>query len=196
MALRAVLIDLDGTLWDSAPWFAYLLSPEDAAERRRLAGALCDPAAGLRAASLIAERYTKSRFAAACTDEASRLALYPGASDVLQRLHEHVRLGVVTNLPGWIASPMLAAQGIDELFTHVQTAQRGVPPKPHPAGITRAATGLGVDTTEVVYLGDSRADSTAAARAGVSFLWASWGYDTIAEPVTSATSWMDVGALA
>ncbi|MGY1728360.1 HAD family hydrolase [Geodermatophilus sp. SYSU D01062] len=196
MAVSALLIDLDGTLWDSAPWYAYLLEPEDRRRRQQLTERLCDPSAGLRAATLLSEWYSRDAFAAACTRKASRLRLYPGADEALRRLHRRLPLGVVTSLPAWMASPMLAAQGLDDLMAVVQTAQRGVPAKPRPAGINRAVAKLGIPPAEVVYLGDSQTDLEAATAAAVSFLWAGWGYGKICPPVDQAASWFDVGELA
>ena len=196
MAVSALLIDLDGTLWDSAPWYAHLLEPENRRRRERLTEQLCDPSAGLRAAPLLRERYGRDGFSRACTEQASRLRVYPGAGEVLRQMHRRVALGVVTSLPGWMADPMLTAHGLDDLFAVVQTARWGMPPKPHPAGIDRAVTALGVPSAEVVYLGDSQTDLAAANAATVSFLWAAWGYDKIHAPVDRAASWMNVGEIA
>jgi HAD superfamily hydrolase (TIGR01509 family) len=196
MAVSVLLIDLDGTLWDSAPWYAHLLEPENRRRRERLTEQLCDPSAGLRAAPLLRERYGRDGFSAACTEHAPRLHVYPGAAEVLRRMHRRVALGVVTSLPGWMANPMLAAHGLDDLFEVVQTARWGLPPKPHPAGIDRAVAALGVPPAEAVYLGDSQTDLAAAKAAKVSFLWAAWGYDKIVTPVDRAPSWMSVGEIA
>ncbi|MBM7804203.1 HAD superfamily hydrolase (TIGR01509 family) [Geodermatophilus bullaregiensis] len=196
MAVSALLIDLDGTLWDSAPWYASLLEPDDRRRRQRLAEQLRDSSAGLRAAPLLRERYSAAGFTTACMQRGARLRLYPGAEEVLRRLRRRIALGVVTSLPGWMTHPMLAAHGLDDLFTVVQTAKWGVPSKPHPAGIRHAVAALAVPPADVVYLGDARTDLAAAMAAPVPFRWAAWGYDEILTPVDRASSWMDVGELA
>ncbi len=195
MAVEAVLVDLDGTVWDSAPWFARLLAPQDRAERERLTTALRNPVGGLRAAALVSQHYSQARFAKACSDATADLSLYDSAAEVLHDLHRRVSLGVVSNLPAWIARPMLSGHRLENLFQTIQTARRGVPAKPHPAGVRRGVEALRVPPTDAVYVGDTRADLAAAAGAAVPFLWASWGYDQL-DGVVGATSWMDVGALA
>ena len=195
MAVAAILIDLDGTLWDSAQWYAALLAPTDTTERTRLTRGLRDPAGGLRAAQLLSERYSAGAFARACDDAAASLAVYQDAVAVLGRLQQKVSLGVVTNLPGWIARPMLKAQGLLDHFSVIQTARRGVPPKPHPAGVERAVAVLDVPPGAAVYIGDTGADRIAAEAAGVAFIWAGWGYDQVADDYIAAERWTDVEAL-
>ncbi len=169
-------MDLDGTLWDSAPWYAGLLAPGSAAERDTLANRLRNAAGGPSAAVLLRQRYTPARFAQAAHDAAHRLHLYESARDTLKQLADEFVLGVVTSLPRWMAGPMLDSLDLIDHFSVIQTAAWRVPAKPHPATLNLALATLGVPSRHAAYIGDTDADAKAAARAGVTFIGAGWGY--------------------
>jgi phosphoglycolate phosphatase len=195
VAVAAVLIDLDGTLWDSAPWFARLLAPTDRGEQHRLALALSDQSGGLRAAQQIKERFTQSAFGRVCRSEAASLLIYPSGPDTLRELEVRVRLGVVTNLPAWIARPMLDAIGLLDAFTVVQCAAWGVRPKPSPATLLLAQRQLVVPAADVLYVGDTQSDHAAATAARMTFVYASWGYENIVDAPLQIDDWSQLLAL-
>lgn len=161
VATNAVIVDLDGTVWDSAPWYAEItagrtpLSP--------VAKALRDK--GVSHASF-AER-TRREVA----------PLYDGIADALNVLDASgVLLGVATNLPGWVAKPMLSAHGLDGLFRAVVCYEDTRRHKPAPEPLIRCATLLRLKPESCVYVGDDVKDAVAAHAAGMRFLWAAWGY--------------------
>jgi HAD superfamily hydrolase (TIGR01549 family) len=197
MAGRTLLVDLDGTVWDSAPWFADLASPSDRVGADEITIGLRTSNAGMNAAKLIDQSIGKARFARACREQGSSLHLYDGCTDVLDRLSaDGVELGVVTSLPGWMAKPMLAVAGIDDLFAYVQCAQRGVPAKPNPIGLRLAMSALGSDPRDTTYVGDALTDAGAARAADVAFIWASWGYGhSVANGDAAASAWSRVADL-
>jgi HAD superfamily hydrolase (TIGR01549 family) len=196
MAISALLVDLDGTLWDSAPWLASLLAEGDEGVAGQLTSDLRNPEGGVRAANVVKERMTPAGFATACERSETILNLYPGASESLERCSQHVPLGVVTSLPAWMVEPMLKKVELDSTFEVVQCARWGMPSKPHPAGINRVIAQLGVDCGEAVYMGDTEVDRLAAEAAQVSFYWAGWGYGSIdAAGVQCLSSWRDLEAL-
>lgn len=176
MALATVLIDLDGTLWDSAPWYAALLAPGDARECAKLTAGFRDAAGGPRAATLLKQKYTAAAFGRAAHAEARALRLYTGAQKTLCGLSKQVVLGVVTSLPGWMARPMLEAVDLADRFEVIQTAAWRVPAKPHPASLNLALEAIGRSAATAAYVGDSDTDAKAASRAGMSFVGAGWGY--------------------
>ena len=182
MAVDVVLVDLDGTVWDGAPWYATLLAPDDGADHMRLTSGLRDAAGGLRAASLLKARYTPARFAQASRANAAQLHMYDSARETLEQLADDAALGVVTSLPAWMARPMLEALELTQLFDVIQTAQWRVPAKPHPAALNRALASLGHTNRGATYIGDSKTDADAATRAGMSFIGAGWGYGALEGP--------------
>ena len=94
-------------------------------------------------------------------------------------------MGAVTNLPGWLVTPMTEATGIDEYFEVVVTPRPGVPAKPQPHGIRRALREMGREAgPHTWFVGDGVADAKAAKAAAVRFAWVSYGYETTAPPDT------------
>ncbi len=74
-----------------------------------------------------------------------------------------------------------------EHFQIIQTRHESPQPKPHPDGLLKIISELGVDPDEVVYIGDALIDGTAAKRAGIEF----WG---VATGETSASKLSEAGA--
>lgn len=177
MARRAFLFDLDGTLWDSHPWYAKVASSDEPERVQAVLGSLQSgrPAATvLRACGL-----TGATFERACRLDGDALRLYPGVRETLATLaRRSAPTAVVTNLPAWIAGPMLRATGIDRFFETVVYYARHRRPKPAPDSLVAAITelGLSVDAGGVWYVGDAEGDSQAAKAAGVQFAWVSYGY--------------------
>ncbi len=173
MAADAVLVDLDGTVWDSWPWYARCIGGTREASVARAEAAL---RSGSPVANLLRGAGGERRFGNWCRNQGSELAVYADAAKTLTRLRQRGRpLGAVTNLPGWIALPMLDGVGLATVFGAVVTYLR--PPKPQPRCLLQALHVLDVlPSPRVWYVGDTDVDREAARRAGVSFAWASWGY--------------------
>lgn len=174
MAATALLFDLDGTIWDSFPCYgaalcAALRSTRDAVVARLRSG---------ENAVRLAQRAGLSdlRFTNLCRRAIAELRVYPGVLETLKEVHaEGIPLGVVTNIPQRLILPMLSHVGLDEYFASVICAAG----KPSANGIFRALAQVGVNADErVFYVGDLLTDAQAAARAGVSFAWAAYGYGT------------------
>jgi phosphoglycolate phosphatase len=108
----------------------------------------------------------------------SSLALYDGIERVLQEYSDRdVPLGVCTSLPGSIALPLLEAAELYAFFGGVAHAGNCPARKPHPDGILRVLSNLGVQPSpSVFYVGDRDVDSRTAANAQISFAWAAYGY--------------------
>jgi phosphoglycolate phosphatase len=127
------------------------------------------------------------------------LVVHDGVRETLAGLRERgVGLAAVTNLPHWIASPMLASAGLGGLLAVVVGASRSRRGKPHPDPLWAALTSLGIEATpNSWYVGDMSDDQQAAASAGLSFAWAGYATDMPAPPGSDATlaRFADVGAL-
>ena len=177
MAARALIFDLDGTIWDSASWFAHALAIETGGPiepfERLLRGT------GNIVAEISRTGIGRRSFLRGAFDRLGPPKVYPAARSTLDQLGiAGERLGVVTSLPGSIALPMLVACELEDAFGTIVHAGRCRTPKPHPRGIHMALQELGVNATpESFYVGDRLVDAEAADRAGVSFLWVSHGYE-------------------
>lgn len=188
MAPPAVIFDLDGTLWDSYPFYARLLDLDVGVPPEQTTTQLIH---GTSIVSLIG-RYavSRSRFKRLAMDAARDLALYPGVPEVLSQLKaQGSRLAVLTNLPGeMIALPLLHAKGLLRFFNKVVHAGNCRGRKPRPDGLYLALDTLGVAANrKAFYVGDRASDAEAASRAGLSFAWAAYGYDKQKPAFVTAT---------
>jgi putative hydrolase of the HAD superfamily len=171
--IRAILFDLDDTLFDQGSWLdgawravaraasGYGIEAagfEDALRRVAAAGSdrgnIIDRALDLIGAGgrvPVAPLVTAFR-----RHRAARLELYPGVARVLDSLPDGVRLGLVTDGDPTIQRGKLAALGLSRRFDAVvltDTLGRHYR-KPHPRGFILALARLGVRAGEVVMIGD------------------------------------------
>lgn len=175
MASRTVVLDLDGTVWDSRPWYAKLAGHGDPLNATRAQAALTS---GTPAARLLKDAgYTSARFRLACQSADPPLTCFPGVILALEQLRDSgVKLAVATNLPSWIAGPMTVAHGISGLLTTVVDYAATSRHKPHPAPLLEALRRLGTAPGPTAwYVGDEHQDAAAARAGGLQFAWASWG---------------------
>ena len=108
---------------------------------------------------------------------AQRTELFPGIEPVLDEL-ERLGLpwGVVTNKPGWLTDPLLAALGLDRRASCVVSGDTVAERKPHPLPLLHAAGLVGVAPANCVYVGDAERDIQAGRAAGMTTVVAAYGY--------------------
>lgn len=186
MAQRTLLLDLDGTLWDSRPWYAEILAQLSGGSIANLEDRLASGVNLPRLASACG--VTNSRLVREAGKNVASLRLYDGALLTLDNLQKRATsMGVVTNLPGWLVKPMVEWTGIAAYFESIVTPRRGVQSKPKPHGIRRALKEMGREIDFHTWMvGDGTVDAEAAEAAGVQFAWASYGYETV-EPAGTET---------
>ena len=136
---------------------------------------------GLTAARLLrAVGFTSQRFSKVCDSGEPVLELYPGVASTLTQLaRDGVELGVVTNLPAWIAKPMLTAVRLTDVLEVVVDYTATTRHKPKPDPLVEACRRLSCRPQDAWYVGDTHDDARAADAAGMSFAWASWGYTDV-----------------
>jgi phosphoglycolate phosphatase len=176
MAATGFIFDLDGTLWDSHPWYAVVLEQSGRVSASSAASQL---KTGANVVVLIRDcGLTKAKFRNECEKIISQLPLYPHVHSVLDALQARgTPLGVATNLPRWLVEPILRGIGLLEYFPVTVYAAL----KPSGTGLRNAAATLSPgDYHDVCYVGDSNIDALAAERAGIAFAWASYGYGNAA----------------
>ncbi|TCO83504.1 phosphoglycolate phosphatase [Plasticicumulans lactativorans] len=188
--IRCVLFDLDGTLLDTAPDLAGALNALRAEEGLApLPYARLRPLASHGAARLLAAGFDLGPQHAAFERLRTRfLALYramlaeatvpfPGIGELLDALDARgLAWGVVTNKPGWLTTPLLAALGLAERAACVVAGDTLAVAKPDPAPLLHACALAGVPATACVYVGDAARDIEAGRRAGMRTLVARFGY--------------------
>jgi HAD superfamily hydrolase (TIGR01662 family) len=107
--------------------------------------------------------------------ESLAVKVLPGVVELLDQLHNKVKLGIVSNTKTITAADIhakLSTVGLDKYFqTIIATAEFGTH-KPDPAPITAAIDQLQCATDRTLYVGDLETDKQAAILAGAHFAYA------------------------
>ena len=102
---------------------------------------------------------------------------YPGAIETLEKFREEeIKLAVATTKRTWMAKLVAEGAGIAEFFDLVLGEDSVANPKPAPDIVLKAMEELGSGKEETVFVGDMVYDIEAAKSAGVTSVWASYGY--------------------
>ena len=202
---RAVLVDLDGTLIDTAPDIAAAanatlaalgLAALDIAQVRSFIG---------EGIAVLVRRSLAARLSASDAEQELKPALeaferhymasngryssvYPGVKEGLRLMRElGLKSACVTNKVLRFAEPLLAHHSLLELLDTVIAGDTMPVKKPDPAPVLEACRRLGVSPGDTVLVGDSAHDARAAHAAGVSFIAIPYGYGS-REELESADS--------
>lgn len=185
----AVLFDLDGTLLDTAPDMAAALNALRHAEglealpfeqlRHHVShGALRLIEVGFGCSSGARFEALRGRFLDLYrADIARHTRPFDGLTALLDRLEQAgIPWGIVTNKPGWLTAPLLAALGLDSRAGCVVSGDTLAQRKPHPLPLLHAAQLLACEPGGCVYIGDAERDVVAGRAAGMRTVVAAFGY--------------------
>ena len=197
---RAILFDLDGTLWDSSRevllCWNRVLSPLS----RHIAKEEMDRLMGLTPREIgdvqFPDLAPKERYALTdrCLDaEAPYLfergaRLYPKVRETLRQLKERYFIGLVSNCTEDYALAFLHAHGLSSLFDDHETAGRTGLDKEENISLLLRRNGI----ERAIYVGDTVKDLAAARAAHIPFLFASWGFGTLPEDQLTASGFSDL----
>jgi phosphoglycolate phosphatase len=193
--IRAAIIDLDGTLIDTAHDFRVAINAMR--EEFDLAPLSLDIILGFVGKGsenlvrrVLAHDYseveTEQKFAAAldCYQRhyarinGEHSAPYPDVAEGLQALKgKGLRLACVTNKPVGFAIPLLEKMGLRDFFDVVYGGDSFAKKKPDPAPLLQVFTDFGLEPAQVVVIGDSSNDAQAARAAGCPVLLLPYGYN-------------------
>jgi len=178
--LKAVLLDIDGTLIDSndahaAAWVeAFRGAGHDAPfdKVRWLIGKggdkLLAEVAGISSDSPKGEAISERRAQIFREKYLPNLKPFPRVRELLERLHrERHRLVVATSAPKGEMSALLARTGGAEFFHHAASADDAEQSKPDPDIVNAALRKAGCQPDEALIIGDTPYDIEAAGAAGV-----------------------------
>lgn len=191
---RAVLIDLDGTLLDTAPDLAAAanatladlgLAAVPTEQVREFVGKgiavlmmrALEASTGAAPVPVQLEA-AQARFAvhyARLNGQASQV--YPGVREGLAAMRgAGLKLACVTNKLAAFTQPLLQATALAACFDLVMTSDLAGARKPDPTIFLEACRGLGVTPAEACVIGDSANDADAARAAGCRFYLVPYGY--------------------
>ena len=182
--------DLDGTLADTAPDLAAALNRILSEEGRApLPYAAIRPTVSHGALAMVrhafGERTDEARLlplrdrlvAYYAADIAAETRLFDGMQALLEALEKAgIPWGVVTNKPGYLTTPLLAALGLAQRCSAVVSGDTLTVSKPDPAPLLHACRLAGCDPQASWYVGDAERDIEAARRAGMGSVLALYGY--------------------
>ena len=191
--VKAVLLDLDGTLLDTAPDIAAAanamlaeqgLPPLPASTVREFIGSgipklveRCLQASGFPLACARLEPALRSFATHYDRLNGRSSAPYPGVVQSLEQLRgAGLRLACVTNKAAAFTLPLLQRSGLSPYFDAVVTADRVGRRKPDPEPFRHACRVLDTTPGESVVIGDSANDAEGARAAGCGVLLVSYGY--------------------
>ena len=192
--VAGVMLDLDGTLLDTAPDLAAAAGRTLAAlglracsqdEIRRFIGrgiprlvqcCLEARAAGARAGALQAEAL--ALFQDFYFEESGRrTTLYPGVIEGLVQLRAmRLRLACVTNKAARYTLPLLEQTGLAPYFERVVSGDTLARKKPDPMPLAHICAAFALAPAEVLLIGDSANDTLAARAAGCPVVCVAYGY--------------------
>ena len=194
LPLKAVLLDLDGTLLDTAGDIATAanrmraslgFAPLDAALIRTFVGkgipslvskTLKDAVGEVGPTALRVAIANFERQYEKCFGDSS--LPFPGVVDGLNALRDKgLRLGCVTNKAGKFTLPLLAKTGLADYFEITLSGDSLPEKKPHPLPLKHAAEIFGCATAEMLLIGDSVNDAEAARAAGSPVFIVPYGYN-------------------
>ena len=193
IAVRAVLIDLDGTLLETGP--------DIVASANRMLAELGRPTLpeervseliGKGVANLVTRCLQETKSPADAVALAAALAVferqylagvadrtrpYPGVVEGLDLLARMgMPLGCVTNKAGLFTTPLLERTKLAGYFRVVVAGDTVAHKKPHPQPLLHAAASLGVAPADLLLIGDSANDVAAARAAGCPVFVVPYGY--------------------
>ena len=177
MVANALIFDLDGTILDSAGWFASTLADDNPTSTILIRDNL---ERGSNITKLIKDSHqTYSQFIKKAQKCYGPPPIFDGMLETIKELNKGgTALAVVTSLPGSLALPMLEACNLKKFFPVVVHAGICRISKPNPSSIMKALEMLKrTPTKQIFYVGDRATDVQAAERAGISSAWVRHGYE-------------------
>ena len=177
MVAQALIFDLDGTIWDSADWFASALANDNPEVLSSISADLRGD--GNIVAWLQDTGVSRGRLIQDARRRNGPPPVFEGMRDALDQLSARgTPLAIVTSLPGTLAIPMLEVCDLKPFFPVVVHAGNCRIRKPRPESILKALAMLRFTPSKnVFYVGDRVIDAQAADQAGISTAWMRHGYE-------------------
>jgi phosphoglycolate phosphatase len=202
----AALLDLDGTLLDTAPDLTRVLNllraeeqqpplPLSAVRPHVSHGSSAIVRTGFPDAEVARFEQLRARFLDLYRSQlVVETRMFPGFDVVLAELEaRRIPWGIVTNKPGWLTEPLLTTLGLRARASCVISGDSLPARKPDPLPLITAAQELELAPARCLYLGDALRDAHAAQAAGMIAVGARFGYIGPNEDISSwpMDGWID-----
>jgi len=196
--IRAVLLDLDGTLADTAPDLAYALNqilidsnmdPLPLSDIREVASNGSAPLISLGFGDQLEEQlfesYRQQLLDIYSANIVRETTLMNGMDELLLQLEsQEIRWGIVTNKPARFTDPLIEQLGLSKRASCVISGDTTDSPKPHPKPLLHACELLQLSPEQCIYVGDASRDIEAGNRAEMTTIAARFGYLSSDDKIT------------
>lgn len=195
-----LLFDLDGTLLDTAPDFAYAMNtvrhrlnlPNITLEKIR--PAVSHGLQGLMKVGfdLFPEHADYKSIAQQCLDLyiehlGEKTKWFTGIPELLEQLEQrHIPWGIVTNKPEFLTNRLLKNLNLFHRAACVVSGDTTANSKPHPEPLLYACEKINISPQNCIYIGDAERDIQAGKAAGMWTIGALFGY---IDNIDHALSW-------
>lgn len=189
---KAIIFDMDGTLWDAADnvaesWniamkeYGYEREPINKMDMQRVMGKTMDVIADILFDKLVGDD-RKNLLALACKVENDYLrehggVLYPEIRNTMEQLKKDYRLFIVSNCQAGYIEAFLDYYQFHDLVEDIECY--GNNDKPKAENIKLICERNNIAPEDAVYVGDIQGDYDSSMAAGVNFIHAAYGFGTI-----------------
>lgn len=187
MKTDGIIFDVDGTLWDATERIAEaytVILKQEKIENKVITAEMLGSVMGLLnediAATLFPELAYEKRMRlieACCKFECTYLRkhggkLFPHVEDILKKLSAEYPLYIVSNCQDGYIEAMFAVHGLQKYFKDYECSGRtGMPKFENLKSIVKRN-----HLQQPVYIGDTKTDQTSCQKAGIPFVYASFGF--------------------
>lgn len=199
MKYDAVILDVDGTVWDSTPLVAkaWTSAAKKCGLKRTITPEMLHSLFGKTMHEIADEllpgatKDEKEKVLAACLEEENHVIAeddsdinYPGVTATIKELSKTVPVCIVSNCQSGYIELFIKKSGLEDYITDHECYGNNGKPKDENLRLLVERNGF----TSPVYVGDTIMDEVACDKAGVPFIFASYGFGKANHPICEINS--------